>query len=169
MPVALGAPDADRASTEPSPADLTPRQREVAMLVAAGLSNAAIAEQLVLTKGTVANHLASILSRLQLRSRTEVAVWAVEHGLYAGQDRLLASLEQLLNEQPTSARQAITRLSNVVTEALGADKVDVPPARSSSRRPDRRRHEHHAARQTSACDWFSGTSSLERRTRRPGF
>jgi two-component system, OmpR family, sensor kinase len=95
------------------------------MLVAAGLSNAAIAEQLVLTRGTVANHIAGILWRLQLRSRTEVAVWAVEHGLHAGQDRLLASLEQLLNEQPTSARQAMTRLSNVVTEALGADKVDV--------------------------------------------
>jgi len=128
-------PDHDGVAwTDPSPAALTARQREVATLVAAGLSNAAIAEQLVLTKGTVANHLASILSRLQLRSRTEVAVWAVEHGLYAGQDRLLVSLEQLLSEQPTSARQAMIRLTNVVTEALGADKVDVflhDPARDA--------------------------------------
>jgi len=108
-----------------SPSVLTPRQREVAVLVAAGMSNAAIAEQLVLTKGTVANHLASILSRLQLSSRTEVAVWAVDQGLHAGQDRLLASLEQLLKEQPTSARQAMTRLSDVVSEALDADQVDV--------------------------------------------
>jgi len=125
MAVAVDLGDDTVAATEPSPAALTPRQREVAMLVAAGLSNAAIAERLVLTKGTVANHVASILLRLELRSRTEVAVWAVKHGLHTDQDRLLASLEQLLNEQPTSARQAMTRLSNVVTEALSADKVDV--------------------------------------------
>src|SRR5205809_4213542 len=59
---------------------LTPRQREVAGLVAHGLPNAAIARQLVLTPGTVANHVASILQRLQLQSRTQIAAWAIEHG-----------------------------------------------------------------------------------------
>ena len=61
---------------------LTPRQQEVAGLVAEGLSNAEIARRLVLTPGTVANHMEHILRRLNLRSRSQVAVWAVERGLY---------------------------------------------------------------------------------------
>jgi DNA-binding CsgD family transcriptional regulator len=63
---------------------LTPRQREVAGLVADGLSNAEIAERLVLTPGTVANHVEAILGRLGLRSRTQIGVWAAERGLRAG-------------------------------------------------------------------------------------
>ena len=61
---------------------ITRRQREVAILIARGLSNAEIAEQLTLTPGTVANHVENILRRLTLRSRTSIAVWAVERGLY---------------------------------------------------------------------------------------
>jgi DNA-binding CsgD family transcriptional regulator len=64
-------------------ARITPRQREVAVLVAAGLSNAEIARRLVLSEGTVANHIEAILRRLNLNSRTGVAVWAVERGLYS--------------------------------------------------------------------------------------
>ena len=60
---------------------LSPRQREVAGLIAAGLTNQEIAERLVLTRGTVTNHVEHILRRLGLRSRTEVAVWASERGL----------------------------------------------------------------------------------------
>lgn len=52
---------------------LTPRQREVASLIAAGLTNMEIAEQLVLTSGTVANHVEGILRRLGFRSRAQVA------------------------------------------------------------------------------------------------
>jgi DNA-binding NarL/FixJ family response regulator len=63
-------------------AKLTPRQREVACLIAEGLSNDEIAERLVLEPGTVANHVQAILQRLNLRSRTQVGVWAVEIGLY---------------------------------------------------------------------------------------
>lgn len=59
-----------------------PRQREIAGLVAEGLSNDEIADRLVLMPGTVANHVEAILDRLQFRSRTQIAVWAVEHGLY---------------------------------------------------------------------------------------
>jgi DNA-binding NarL/FixJ family response regulator len=62
---------------------LTPREREVATLVAEGLSNAQIAERLVLTSGTVANHLAHITRALGVRNRVQVAVWAVEQGLYS--------------------------------------------------------------------------------------
>jgi DNA-binding NarL/FixJ family response regulator len=63
---------------------LTPRQREVAALIAEGLKNAEIAERLVITPGTAANYVEQILRRLRLRSRSQVAVWAVEHGLRAG-------------------------------------------------------------------------------------
>src|SRR4051794_6701029 len=63
-------------------ARITQRQREIATLLAEGLSNAAIAERLILSEGTVANHIEHILRRLGLQSRTQVAVWAVERGLY---------------------------------------------------------------------------------------
>jgi DNA-binding NarL/FixJ family response regulator len=62
--------------------DLTDRQSEIAALVAEGLSNAEIAERLTLTRGTVGNHVAQIIRRLGLRNRVQLAVWAVEHGLY---------------------------------------------------------------------------------------
>ena len=63
-------------------AKLTRRQHEIAACIAEGLSNADIAERLTLMTGTVANHVESILNRLGFRSRTQIAVWAVEHGLY---------------------------------------------------------------------------------------
>lgn len=63
-------------------ASLTRRQQEIAVAIAQGLSNDEIAERLVLEKGTVANHVAAILGRLGLRNRTQIGVWAVEHGLY---------------------------------------------------------------------------------------
>ena len=72
-----GAP----AATACAPISLTPRQIEVAALLARGYTNAQIAECLVVTRGTVANHVALILKRLGLKRRTEVAVWATRHGL----------------------------------------------------------------------------------------
>lgn len=60
---------------------LTARQREIATLIAEGLTNAEIAERLVLTEGTVGNHLAHVMRRLGARNRVQVAVWAVEHRL----------------------------------------------------------------------------------------
>ena len=60
---------------------LTARQREVAALIARGFSNQQIADRLVLTKGTVANHVEHILARLEARSRAQIAVWAVRQGL----------------------------------------------------------------------------------------
>ena len=65
-----------------TPDALSPRQREVVALIAEGLSNAEIARRLTVVEGTVANHVEHILRKLTLRSRTQVAVWAVEHGLY---------------------------------------------------------------------------------------
>src|SRR5438067_11615431 len=102
---------------------LTPRQREIAGLLARGLPNADIAQQLVLTPGTVAKHVGSILQRLQLDSRTQIAAWAVEHGLHGGQDRLLTMLERLLELHPESAKAAMGDIGTLTANALGADKV----------------------------------------------
>src|SRR5205823_14572492 len=75
---------------------LTPREHEVAMLVARGYTNAQIARELALAEGTVANHIQDILDRLHLVSRTQISAWAVEQGLIAIEDRHLATLERLL-------------------------------------------------------------------------
>ena len=65
---------------------LTRRQREVAALVSEGLSNAQIARRLVLTPGTVANHVEHILRRLGLSSRVQIATWAAKYGLGSHDD-----------------------------------------------------------------------------------
>jgi two-component system, OmpR family, sensor kinase len=61
---------------------LTARQLDVAVLIANGFSNQQIAEQLVLTPGTVANHVGQVLGRLGLNSRTQVATLVAEVGLH---------------------------------------------------------------------------------------
>lgn len=65
---------------------LTPRQREVATLIAAGYSNAQIADRLVIAQGTVANHVEQMLRRLGFRSRTQLGVWASERRLLQAED-----------------------------------------------------------------------------------
>ncbi len=60
---------------------LTRRQLEVVAMIRQGLRNAEIARRLVLEQGTVANHVARILERLGLRNRTQIAMWATEHGV----------------------------------------------------------------------------------------
>jgi predicted ATPase/DNA-binding CsgD family transcriptional regulator len=60
---------------------LTPRELGVLTLVAQGLSNADIARRLVLSDHTVHRHLANILRKLGLSSRTAAAAWAVRNGL----------------------------------------------------------------------------------------
>ena len=70
-----------RLAAEAVIAILTPRQQEVAALVAEGRTNTEIAERLVLTPGTVANHVEHILRRLDFHSRTQIGVWATERRL----------------------------------------------------------------------------------------
>ena len=73
---------ADAATHRRSPAaGLTPREREVAQLAARGLSNRQIAEALVITERTAANHLQHSLEKLDLHSRTQLAARAAEFGL----------------------------------------------------------------------------------------
>ena len=62
-------------------ASLTRREHEVIALVGEGLKNAAIAERLFVSEATVRNHLTSILSKLELTDRFELAVYAFRHAL----------------------------------------------------------------------------------------
>jgi DNA-binding NarL/FixJ family response regulator len=58
---------------------LTAREREIAGLLTRGLSNRAIAEELVISPATVARHIANIMEKLGYTSRAQIAVWATEH------------------------------------------------------------------------------------------
>lgn len=54
---------------------LTERERDVIRLVADGLDNSDIAQALYLSEGTVRNHISAILAKLDLKNRTQLAVW----------------------------------------------------------------------------------------------
>jgi two-component system, OmpR family, sensor kinase len=77
------AEESMRAAAEALIGELTPRQQEIAALVAGGLTNRQIADRLLLTQGTVANHVEQILRRLGFHSRAQIGVWAVERGLHS--------------------------------------------------------------------------------------
>jgi DNA-binding CsgD family transcriptional regulator len=65
----------------PYPADLTEREVEVLRLVAQGLTNAKVANQLIISPRTVEAHLRSIYGKLQVTSRSAATRFAVEHQL----------------------------------------------------------------------------------------
>jgi predicted ATPase/class 3 adenylate cyclase/DNA-binding CsgD family transcriptional regulator len=79
--------DAPPARAAPNPqahgarAILTERELEVARLIAQGHSNKQIAETLVVTDGTAANHVHNVLGKLGFANRAQVAAWIREHGL----------------------------------------------------------------------------------------
>ena len=76
-----GLPRGQRPATKANPANLTPRELEVLVLVAQGLRNADVAGRLVLSERTVAHHVSSILSKLGVRSRAEATAEAIRLGL----------------------------------------------------------------------------------------
>ena len=70
----------DVAAAEPTSASLTPREREVAHLVARGLTNRRISEELSISERTVTTHVGRILKKLRLGSRSRLAAWISEQG-----------------------------------------------------------------------------------------
>lgn len=62
-------------------ADLTPREREVLRLVALGQSNGQIADELTISEATVRSHVANLLSKLNLRDRAHITIFALKRGL----------------------------------------------------------------------------------------
>jgi DNA-binding NarL/FixJ family response regulator len=65
--------------------DLTPRERDVVVLIAEGGTNRQIATRLGVTERTARTHVSNILAKLGLASRTQAAMWAVHHGLVPAQ------------------------------------------------------------------------------------
>ncbi|WP_313168625.1 response regulator transcription factor [Massilia oculi] len=80
-----GAPRAPAPASELD--KLTPREREILACLARGESNKVIARALDLAESTVKIHVQNILKKLDLSSRVQAAVFAVEHGLQSGQER----------------------------------------------------------------------------------
>jgi non-specific serine/threonine protein kinase len=66
---------------------LTPREREVAALIAHGFTSREIAERLVISERTADSHAEHIRDKLGLRSRRQIAAWAIEHGLVTPSQR----------------------------------------------------------------------------------
>jgi DNA-binding NarL/FixJ family response regulator len=64
---------------------LTAREYEIAALIGRGLSNRAIADELVISPATVARHVANIFTKLGFSSRAQVAAWLADAG--AGEGR----------------------------------------------------------------------------------
>ena len=70
------SPEMSELNTE----DITKSEWEIIQAVARGMSNKEIAETLWLSQGTVRNSICSILNKLHLRDRTQLAIWAVQTG-----------------------------------------------------------------------------------------
>lgn len=76
QPATVGTPP-------PAVAELTPREHQVFELLARGMSNPEIYEQLVITEATAKTHVARILQKLDLRDRVQAVIYAYETGFVA--------------------------------------------------------------------------------------
>ena len=87
LSLAFTLPTQGPARPDQQPLRLTPRQLQIARLIAQGRTNREIAEQLVLSKRTVDNHVQRLLGDLGASNRAEVARWVAEQGLaFSAQD-----------------------------------------------------------------------------------
>ncbi len=83
-PVAARKLTQSMVSPQRSATALTPREREILVLVAQGKSNRDIAKVLVISERTARTHVSNMLSKLALASRTQAALWAIREGLVPG-------------------------------------------------------------------------------------
>lgn len=83
-PAAAKALTASLRAPKASETALSPREREVIVLVAEGATNRQIARHLDVAERTARTHVSNILAKLGLASRTQAAMWAVREGLVAG-------------------------------------------------------------------------------------
>lgn len=84
LPIRTGPESESESAPDPSPASavgLTPREIEILGLVVQGRSNPEIGAVLFISPRTVGTHVAHILAKLDVGSRTEAATWAVQHGI----------------------------------------------------------------------------------------
>ena len=81
-PTTPGAAATDHPPATHAASGLSRREREVAALLALGLSNRQVADELAIAPATVERHVANILTKLGMRSRAQVAAWAVAQGLF---------------------------------------------------------------------------------------
>jgi len=65
----------------PALESLTPREREILLAIAEGLTNGEIGERFVLSESTVKTHVGRVLMKLDLRDRVQAVIFAFEHGL----------------------------------------------------------------------------------------
>jgi DNA-binding CsgD family transcriptional regulator len=103
------------------PSALTPRELQIAKLVADGRSNKGIGAELVISPATVARHIANIMAKLGFRSRAQIAVWIADRrlpvlsllgaGLFHGQLCRRVGLEPLIGNRLAAERRTPVRAS----------------------------------------------------------
>jgi DNA-binding NarL/FixJ family response regulator len=81
VPVEPSVPAAPTPVAAPLPDDLTPREADVLRAIAAGQSNAEIAEELFISEATVKSHINHLFAKIHARNRAEAVRYAYDHGL----------------------------------------------------------------------------------------
>ena len=116
------------------PGTLTPRECQVAALVAGGHSNKAIAEELFISPATAARHVANILAKLGFSSRTQIAAWAAAkqlgQGVPAAPDRRTLRGAGRAGHLRTDTRRGLPEPGVIL-----AAHLDRPLSRAGGRRP----------------------------------